>query len=384
MAEDSKNQKIKNVVYISRACSNNMYNRLSQKTSIAANKFNKLIMEGISDKGINVYAIGTFDTCFEKVEIEKQGNTYYYGIPKVGIFKKILIIVKILNSLFREKDTVLIADYLSVVISLVAVLLSKFYKITSISVVTDLPEYMGDSIVKERLSSREKIYTAISYMTLRRFDKYVLLTEPMMDKIANKKPYIVMEGVVDNFINNDNVKREKSIIYAGSLHKEYGIELLIRAFLQLQREDFVLNIYGQGNYQEELEKVCEQNKNIVYHGLKENEYVVKKEREAYLLINPRPTSEEFTKYSFPSKNMEYMLTGTPVLTANLPGMPKEYLEYVYIFKEETYMGIAECLAKILKKDPKEHFFLGKKAQTFVLEKKNKCIQAERILDFAED
>lgn len=52
------------------------------------------------------------------------------------------------------------------------------------------------------------------------------------------------------------------------------------------------------------------------------------------------------KYSFPSKTMEYMSTGTPVLTTVLPGMPKEYHPYVYLLEEETADAIAEKLGQI--------------------------------------
>ena len=55
---------------------------------------------------------------------------------------------------------------------------------------------------------------------------------------------------------------------------------------------------------------------------------VAEELKATLLVNPRPTTEEFTIYSFPSKNMEYMASGTPLLTTKLPGMPEEYHQYV--------------------------------------------------------
>ena len=34
--------------------------------------------------------------------------------------------------------------------------------------------------------------------------------------------------------------------------------------------------------------------------------IVKEEKKSTLLVNPRFTNEEYTKYSFPSKNMEYM------------------------------------------------------------------------------
>ena len=80
-----------------------------------------------------------------------------------------------------------------------------------------------------------------------------------------------------------------------------------------------------------------------------NEEVVSAELEASLLINPRPTHEEFTKYSFPSKNMEYMASGTPVLTTKLPGMPADYYPYVFLVNDESAEGMAKAYRDVLEK-----------------------------------
>lgn len=122
---------------------------------------------------------------------------------------------------------------------------------------------------------------------------------------------------------------------------------------------------------------------VIYHGNVLNEEVVAAEMEASLLINPRPTTEEFTKYSFPSKNMEYMASGTPVLTTNLPGMPQEYQEYVYLFDDETVEGMARKIREVLSFSPESLRRKGLDAQRFVLENKNNVVQAKKILTMLE-
>jgi len=86
------------------------------------------------------------------------------------------------------------------------------------------------------------------------------------------------------------------------------------------------------------------------------------------------------KYSFPSKTMEYMASGTPVLTTVLPGMPKEYHPYVFLLEDETADGIADMLTKVLAHSDEELFQKGNEARTFVLEQKNNVIQARKILE----
>ena len=140
-----------------------------------------------------------------------------------------------------------------------------------------------------------------------------------------------------------------------------------------------MHIYGNGDFKNELLKLCKKNKNIKYFGLKPNNYIVEEQQKATLLVNPRPSNEEFTKYSFPSKNMEYMVSGTPALLTKLPGMPKEYLKYVYVLENESVDGMAEKLIEILNLSQEELKEKGKLAKEYVVNKKDNKNQAKRII-----
>jgi glycosyltransferase involved in cell wall biosynthesis len=128
-------------------------------------------------------------------------------------------------------------------------------------------------------------------------------------------------------------------------------------------------------------KYCKLDPRILYFGVVNNSTVVKRLEEALVLINPRPTTEEFTKFSFPSKNMEYMVSGTPLLTTKLPGMPVEYNEYVYLFEDESITGISKTLNFLLSKKDEELRSFGNKAKQFVLSKKSNVMQAKKIIVF---
>ena len=131
---------------------------------------------------------------------------------------------------------------------------------------------------------------------------------------------------------------------------------------------------------EELPEYNSKDSRVIYKGVKPNEEVVSAELEATLLVNPRPTHEEFTKYSFPSKNVEYMVSGTPLLTTKLPGMPEEYHKYVYLFEEETTDGYAVAIRKTLGKPMNELLAKGMEAREWVLENKNNISQTARIIE----
>ena len=106
--------------------------------------------------------------------------------------------------------------------------------------------------------------------------------------------------------------------------------------------------------------------------------------EATRLVKPRPSDEEFVKYSFPSKTMEYMSTGTPVLTTALPCLPEEYLPHLYFFREETPQGMAEALRQVLSLTDEELFQKGCQARQFVLRERNNVVQAAKVLEMLEE
>ncbi len=154
---------------------------------------------------------------------------------------------------------------------------------------------------------------------------------------------------------------------------------MVDGFVLANVPDSELHIYGNGPYVDELQKVTQEHPNVIYHGIAMNDEVVRAEIEADLLINPRPTHEEFTKYSFPSKNMEYMASGTPVLTTNLPGMPEEYKQYVYLIENESAEGIARAIRSVLLVDSCTHNRRGTAAQEFVLQSKNNITQSAKVI-----
>jgi glycosyltransferase involved in cell wall biosynthesis len=89
--------------------------------------------------------------------------------------------------------------------------------------------------------------------------------------------------------------------------------MLVHAFIDANVGNSELHLYGDGDFADELEEIARNNERIKYFGVKPNDYVVAEQLKVILLVNPRPTNEEYTRYSFPSKNMEYMVSGTPVL-----------------------------------------------------------------------
>lgn len=381
------------IFYLSCTCSEHMYEKLftdtEHKPGQQVQKYHRLFAKGFELNGCEVTMVsalpltkGTYSSKFFWRECEEiNGLKYYYmsiiNIPIVKHFGVILQTLRyIVKNAAKKEKTVVICDVLNQAVALGGVLASKLLRCQCVGIVTDLPEMLAGNTNNWR--------ARFNNWMLGKYTDYIFLTKDMNVRInKKKKPYVVLEGHVDSNIEHagGEEKYDRFVcLYAGALSRKYGLHYLVEGFLMAQLDNAELHLYGDGDYVPELQNICRECSCVKYFGVKLNDYVVKEQKKVTVLVNPRPTHEEFTKYSFPSKNMEYMLSGTPVLTTRLPGMPKEYYPYVYLIDKENSEGIAEKLRELYKESRAELRNKGEAAKEFVLKEKNNKVQARKVIE----
>ena len=377
------------VIYVSNLCLPKVYEGLFEdkrlKSSEAVQKYHRIMAEGFALNGCEVISLGV-------VPANKNVSKKFISLPKGelnGVKYKHLrtinlpIIKQLLNAVgvyfnvlkYGNKESFVICDGLSYLASKATVLACKLKRLKSVVIITDLPEFLvgRDNPAVQRY---KKLFD--------QFSGYVLLTEEMAVKLGYQdKPYVVIEGQVDSLEKREVLEEKqydkKIVMYAGIVRKLYGLKMLVEGFIKADLPDYELHIYGNGDYADEIDEISKHNNNVKHFPSQPNAAIVEKEKRAFLLVNPRPTNEEYTKYSFPSNKMEYMVSGTAVLTTNLPGMPYEYKQYVYLIEDETEDGICTAFKKIAMLNENEVIEKGNEARDFVLSKKNNKIQTEKIL-----
>lgn len=253
-------------------------------------------------------------------------------------------------------------------------------------IVTDLPEYYDLTASSNQIKkSLRAIYNHFVYASLRRIDCFVILTEYMKEPLGSgERPYIVIEGLVgdDHSTHYTEVHEaiEKVILYTGTLNYKFGIVNLLEAFRFIEKEDYELWICGSGEAENEIISMSKVDNRIKYFGYVSKNEIYELQQKATLLINPRTNDGEYTMYSFPSKTMEYMLSGKPVLMYKLDGVPDEYDQYLYYINGSEPRDIADIIMEVCEKPQGELDDFGQKAREFVLENKNSEVQAKKIID----
>lgn len=358
------------------------------------------LIKGFELIGYNVNAITVPNTkklkgCFLKdniSNINENSKCYCIGFIDIKGLKHYTTSIKVKkvidNSLNKSKYIFIYSIQINLLRA--AYLYKKKNPDTKIILlVTDLSEYMSESkaLVYNVL---KKIEIIIDQKYIKSIDAFILLSIHMKEKIViKKKPYIVIEGIYNpednSYIKKNEIKNSKKIIlYTGTLAKRYGIIDLVKAFHSIKNNKYELIILGDGDAKNEIEYYCLIDNRIKYLGVKEREQVLIFQQKADLLVNPRTPIGDYVKYSFPSKTIEYLASGTPTLMYKLPGVPDEYYDYCFTIPKIGVKPLAEAINSILKKPTDELITFGDKARNFVLNNKNQKNQCRKIADFINE
>ena len=210
----------------------------------------------------------------------------------------------------------------------------------------------------------------------------------MTDKLPiGEKPWIVIEGIFNpsqyNFTSPIKKDKNKIILYTGNIDRRYGIMDVVYAFTKISDDNLSLWICGFGDSENEICEYEKKDHRIKFFGSITRDKALLFQKQAFMLINPRHSNEEFTKYSFPSKTMEYLASGTPTLMCKLQCIPSEYEEHLFFIKDETIEGYKNAILNVLQRTSSELEEFGEKAQRFIIESKNPRTQVNRIISFME-
>lgn len=377
-----------------------------EKASVAPVNYETMLAKGLVENGakvdaLSVPAVAAFPHSIYKHIDGKQetieNNIRTQWVPFINIqgLKQLTIkknVEKLLEQWLQEnknvKDKVVLMYSIYPPYTEPAIRICKEYGCHLSTVITDLPEYMYSW--KNMKGIRGWYSKRLSEKMLElqgKCDSYILFTKPMAAKMGiEDKPYMVSEGFCDASIFDDIPDQEKyprkTIVYGGNLSRLYGIQNLVKGFMQTDL-DAELHLYGAGGDAAFIEECAKKDSRIKFFDRVDRKTLLVALKKAHLLVVNKPTADDYSNYSFSSKILEYMASGTPLLTTKVGGMPEEYLKYVYIIEDESISGISTALTTVLHNAPKELYLFGQKAAHFAVEDKNYRKMTEKVLIFLQ-
>lgn len=263
---------------------------------------------------------------------------------------------------------------------------AKIFKFKTICILADLPIEVLERGFLGRIARRVEV--ASTKRSIRRFDGLVVLNEHAVVEYALGSNYIVIDGGFDleDLKYGDRSAPKGSgeclrVVYSGAIIEYNGIINLLEAAKKVKNNKFKLEIYGDGPLVQHVNDICKEDPRISYMGIRSNSEIMKIQQNAALLVNPRPVGEAVSKFTFPSKVIEYMLSGTPVITTKLNGLTDEYLRHMFVFEDETPERMAQAIDSILSRDKADLRQKAILAREFVIKEKNWPTQSKKIIRF---
>lgn len=384
-----------NIIFIGQLYDNEQlekFTALGSQLDIAAHTFQEALLSGINPSLHDINVISSpYVSCYPFIKLLKikdrtsqkynttRHSVSFINIPGIKHISKTLSIRKKIKQLIsdgRDYHIVVYSMHSPFLLSILG--LNKRHK--TCLVVPDLPEYMSE---KKNVIYKiaKKIDRFIINYCLKRIDSYILFSPLMTERLNIQKPFDIIEGIYNS--HNDIPIQEKeqntTIMYSGNLDSRYGIMMLLDAFRLINDENYRLWICGAGNSVEKINEYAKFDNRIKYLGMLPHKDVLILQRKATILVNPRSSGESYTRYSFPSKTMEYLASGTPTIMSHLASIPVEYDKHIIYVEDETAEGLKDKILMVGSLSEEERTKLGTNASEFIIKNKNSHTQANKLL-----
>lgn len=311
------------IIYFTTACEKDDYISFSKNWNTSLNTaiqsfHNRLIRALALTHEVDVVSIRPFSRKYCSLKTLPSGQTQEGKITwqylKIKRFKLARFIssskqAKKLVSKKNLKDCIIMTDTLNPYILNSSVSIAKKYHLPIIGVCINTPSGIHNT---------GRSYTQFLLSMADDLSGYVTLTSGLNELYnENSRASLVFEGVLENKIKDQPIKNKgRYIFYNGSLEEKYGVYNLIKAFNSLDQNNLKLFISGYHSFEEKkFKKAIENNPNIEYLGMLDNDTILSYENNALVNVNPRPYSEDYDRYLIPVNMIDYL--GSNAITVSV-------------------------------------------------------------------
>ena len=389
------------ILYVGYALENESYYN-NKAASLAAGRFEKGLLSGFKNGQSNIevvtsepnsyYPKAKFFITKKKLNISNDivsTRLFYINVPIIKhLTLGVSLLVECLRWMYKKRNSkrVIISYNMDTPILQVLLFVQKI-GIKYVPIICDLPFY--EEVEHSRKGIRQHLSSLAHKSQFKNISMpagLIILNENVKKDFSIIKTILIEGGVSEQDIKEKVEKTEQNdkfiLFYSGSIDIFHGSDKILSIAKRLDPHRFTFIVCGRG---EEWAEIFEQNTTetsvLQYKGVVSNEELATLQSNADLLLIPHPTSLKQLRYQFPSKMMDYMLTGVPVLTTPLPGLPDEYRKYVYYTNTDNEKDLFQEILNISQIDFDKRNEKGLKARDFVINEKNWDINTNKILNF---
>ena len=216
-------------------------------------------------------------------------------------------------------------------------------------------------------------------------DGRVVVNEKIVDSYAPKENFLLIDGGINDAVVNRLFPLAVTppgplvLVLAGMLWEQNGTGLILDCLKAHPELDVNVIFAGSGIDVPKIEDYSEKDRRVAYVGQLSPEALFKLYGQADVLLNLR--REEEVDFHFPSKLLEYLVTGKHVISTPIAHTERDYGPYLSVLKDISADGLAEMIKTVMRRGKNELYLQGVKARRFMLETRRWCIRTAEIVQY---
>lgn len=322
---------------------------------------------------------GMFNENYLEADTVIDGNIkFYYTNNKCGKLYKIFSEKKSIEKAARQaiddfmsKNFIIVTDTLRINLLKTAKKLANEFDVKVVGMLTDNPYNLssGSGFIKKYMVSLGE-----------NLNGYLSLTNGLVNIYNMSAPSYVFEGLVCE--ENDGKKDPifNYFYFGGSLYERYGVKTLVDAFHKSNIKSKLV-LAGSGPLDKYIEQLAEDDYRILYLSQLSKEKNIAYMRNSIANINPRPLDGKLDNESVPSKLLEYLSIGTPVISTKYPKLYSTFKEDVTWIEGNTLEDMKAALESYNVSNQEYYLKKAATARRKVFEFYGLDVQAESIDHF---
>jgi len=212
----------------------------------------------------------------------------------------------------------------------------------------------GLHVLYGRFSLRRRVFRALYHFGKRVSDGLTLVNSALLEEFPGKDAVVIPFVLPDA----DRVRSEPKVFslnrqtpvrvaYTGTLDRERGADIFVEAARMLESNPRLqFYITGRGPlFGGARQKACRP-KNLTCLGLLSESEFEAHLRSMDILVNPQRLSHPFSRYSFPSKVMKYILLNKPIVSTAFPDISGAPAPGLFFFRDDDPGDLARVLAGV--------------------------------------
>ena len=312
---------------------------------ISAIKFQKALLQGLSERAdVRIVATLPIASFPRNKHLVTDSGRINFEWPSVEGYLLPMVNLPLIKLAFRffggiivgwrlcrhkKSDAILVyATHTPFVAA--ASFLSSIFGIPFAVFIPDLPLHMrrqkerGSRGILKRLDNK-----ILQHLIHKAAVTFPITVDVAKDWLPPNAKYTVIEGIAptlhDTSIHEPSDGR-KRLLYTGTLSQ---VSQFARMFSESPELDAECIFIGGGPEFEELKAIATADPRVIVKPFMAEPELRKEFQAADILLNPRYTAWDGARYSFPSKLMDYMARGLPIISTRLAGIPPEYFNVFF-------------------------------------------------------